>query len=136
MGKRQKVIQETTTTIILDNETTESSPESSETYVDLSEKLAKIRKMDGIMGYILRGKYSATIDLDDPEKIVEYALLSSKTLASVQALAEGVDTGDVETALLEGQDIKAIFMQKGDNRIDLFMQKNVDHAPILDDISI
>ena len=136
MGKRQKAIQETTTTIILDNETTEPSPESSETYVDLSEKLAKIRKMDGVMGYILRGTYSATIDLDDPEKIVEYALLSSKTLASVQALAEGVDTGDVETALLEGQDIKAIFMQKGENRIDLFMQKNVDHAPILDEISI
>ena len=135
MGKRQKAIQETATAIIIDTETAPSSFENSEEYSALSEKLAEIRKIEGVIGYILRDSNSATIDLDDPDKTVEYALASSKAIHCAQRLSEEIDIKEVEFTIMESQAIKALFIAKGENRIDIFMQKTVDHNPIINEFS-
>ncbi len=46
----------------------------------MQEKLQEIKDQEGIIGYILRSKKSASIDLKDPTKIIEYAVLSSTAL--------------------------------------------------------
>ena len=39
--------------------------------------LDDMKTKDGVVGYILRNTKSATIDLNDPTKLIDYAILSS-----------------------------------------------------------
>jgi len=44
---------------------------------NLRANLEEIKTYDGVVGYILRNSTSAAIDLKDPTKIIDYAILSS-----------------------------------------------------------
>jgi predicted regulator of Ras-like GTPase activity (Roadblock/LC7/MglB family) len=127
MVKQKRSIHETATTVIVDDVT---SSEEDQVFTDLSKNLAEIRKAKGVVGYILRSTTAATIDLKEPEKIVEYAILSSQVLDSSRDISELFDLGDVESTLIEGKEIKALCMVIGENKISIFMEKNADHADI------
>lgn len=135
MVKKKRSIHETATTVIIDDETDETSSEEDQVFTDLSKNLAEIRKRDGVVGYILRSTTSATIDLKEPEKIVEYAILSSQVLDSSREISDLFDLGDVESILIEGKEIKALCMVIGENKISVFMETNADHADILKRVS-
>ena len=135
MVKKKRSIRETTTTVIVDDETAVTSIEEDQAFTNLSARLAEIRKCDGVVGYILRSATSATIDLKEPAKIIEYAILSSQVLDSSREISELFDIGDVESILVEGKDIKALCMTIGENKISIFMEKTVDHADILNRIT-
>ena len=109
--------------------------EEDETYKDLSNKLAEIRKENGVIGYILRSTTQATIDLKEPEKIVEYAIFSSQVLDSSQEISELFDIGDIESVLIAGKESNALCMDIEGNKISIFMEKNTDHAKILKKVS-
>ena len=91
---KKKSTQENATPIIVDEDEF-ATPEEDQTFKDLNEKLAKIRRNKGVIGYILRNTTSATIDLKEPEKIVEYAIFSSQVLDSSQEISDLLETGDV-----------------------------------------
>lgn len=135
MVKKRKSIHETTTTVMIDDESAVTSVEENQAFENLSAQLAEIRKCNGVVGYILRSATSATIDLKAPGKIVEYAILSSQVLESSHEISELFDIGDVENILVEGKDIKALCMTIGENKISIFMEKTVDHADILNRIT-
>jgi len=135
MVKKRKSITETTTTMMIDDESAVTSVEENQAFENLSAQLAEIRKCNGVVGYILRSATSATIDLKEPEKIVEYAILSSQVLDSSHEISELFDIGDVQSILVEGKDIKALCMTIGENKISIFMEKTVDHADILNRIT-
>ena len=135
MVKKRKSITETTTTVMIDDESAVTSVEENQAFENLSAQLAEIRKCNGVVGYILRSATSATIDLKEPEKIVEYAILSSQVLESSHEISELFDIGNVENILVEGKDIKALCMTIGENKISIFMEKTVDHADILNRIT-
>jgi len=135
MVKKRKSIHETTTTVMIDDESAVTSVEENQAFENLSAQLAEIRKCNGVVGYILRSATSATIDLKEPEKIVEYAILSSQVLESSHEISELFDIGNVENILVEGKDIKALCMTIGENKISIFMEKTVDHADILNRIT-
>ena len=105
------------------------------TYKDLSEKLAKIRKDKDIIGYIIRNTTSATVDLKEPEKIVEYAIFSSQVLDSSQDISDIFELGAVSSVLIEGKESKALCMNIEGNKISIFMEKDADEADILKQIS-
>ena len=130
MVKKRKSIHETTTTVMIDDESAVTSVEENQAFENLSAQLAEIRKCNGVVGYILRSATSATIDLKEPEKIVEYAILSSQVLESSHEISELFDIGNVENILVEGKNIKALCMTIGENKISIFMEKTVDHADI------
>ncbi len=132
MVKKKRSIHETATTVIVDDVT---SSEEDQVFTDLSKKLAEIRKAKGVVGYILRSTTAATIDLKEPEKIVEYAIFSSQVLDSSREISDLFDLGDVESILIEGKEIKALCMVIGENKISIFMEKNADHAAILKKVS-
>ncbi len=54
----------------------------------LRANLEEIRNYDGVVGYILQNTTSASIDLKDPAKIIDYAILSSTTFDSTEELSE------------------------------------------------
>jgi predicted regulator of Ras-like GTPase activity (Roadblock/LC7/MglB family) len=132
MVKQKRSIHETAETIIVDDVT---SSEEDHAFTDLSKNLAEIRKAEGVIGYILRSTTAATIDLKDPEKIVEYAILSSQVLDSSREISELFELGDVESTLIEGKETKALCLVIGENKISIFMEKNADHADILKRVS-
>ena len=115
---------------MIDDESAVTSVEENQAFENLSVQLAEIRKCNGVVGYILRSATSATIYLKEPEKIVEYAILSSQVLESSHEISELFDIGDVQGILVEGKDIKALCMTIGENKISIFMEKTVDHADI------
>ena len=132
MVKQKRSIHETATTVIVDDVT---SSEEDQVFADLSKNLAEIRKAKGVIGYILRSTTAATIDLKEPEKIVEYAILSSQVLDSSREISELFKLGDVESTLIEGKETKALCLVIGENKISIFMEKNADHADILKRVS-
>ena len=135
MVKKKRSQQENSTTVIVDDNELSAAPEEDEAYTDLSNKLAEIRKDKDIIGYILRSTTSATIDLKEPEKIVEYAIFSSQVLDSSQEIADLYELAEVKSVLIEGKETKALCMDIDGNKISIFMEKNADHADILKRIS-
>ncbi|HUK84611.1 MAG TPA: hypothetical protein VLU95_01990, partial [Candidatus Acidoferrum sp.] len=52
--------------------------EENSAFGSLSASLEEIRKLKGVIGYIIRSNSSAIVDLAEPDKISEYALLTSE----------------------------------------------------------
>jgi predicted regulator of Ras-like GTPase activity (Roadblock/LC7/MglB family) len=128
--------QETASPVVVDDdEIGATSEEDDQTYTDLSNKLAEIRNNKGVVGYILRSTTSATIDLKEPEKIVEYAIFSSQALDSSREISDLFELGDVKSVLIEGKESKALCMNIEGNKISIFMEKHADDAYILKKIS-
>jgi predicted regulator of Ras-like GTPase activity (Roadblock/LC7/MglB family) len=130
----KKSTQENATPIIVDEDEI-ATPEEDQTFKDLNEKLTKIRKNKGVIGYILRNTTSATIDLKEPEKIVEYAIFSSQVMDSSQEISNLLETGDVENVLIEGKENKVLCMKIDGNKISIFMEKDADDTDIQKQIS-
>ena len=104
-----------------------------ETTVDssLRASLEEIKKYDGVMGYIRRDTTSASIDLKDPTKIIDYALLSSLAFDAGKDLSELFDIGDVKDTLVWGTNVKMLSVIIGENKISVFMEKNADAEKVL-----
>ena len=133
---KKNLTQENATTIMVDeDELNNNQEEENQTYKDLTDKLTKIRKEPGVIGYIIRNSNSATIDLAEPEKLVEYAIFSSQLLDSSQEISDQFELGDVTNVLIEGKQSKALCMNIEGNKISIFMEKDADDTDILKQIS-
>ena len=100
----------------------------SETDVEIvQEKLQEIKDQEGIIGYILRSKKSASIDLKDPTKIIDYAVLSSTAFDVGHNITEALQMGEVDTIVVESEETKLLSMNINNHRLSLFMEKSVDH---------
>ncbi len=93
----------------------------------LQEKLQEIKEQEGIIGYILRGSESASIDLKDPAKIIDYAVLSSTTFDTADNITETLQMGEIDTIILETEETKLLSMKTNDHNLSIFMEKTVDH---------
>ena len=135
MIKKKKSMNETATTMVINHETAVPAVEEDQIFTSLRTNLAEINKCKGVIGYILRNATSATIDLKEPSKLMEYASLSSQALDSGKEISELFDLGDIENIFIEGKDIKTLCMTIGENKVSIFMEKDVDHADILRRVS-
>lgn len=135
MVKKKRSIHETKTTIIVDDETAITSTEEDQVFTSLCTSLAEINKREDVIGYILRSATSAAIDLKDPTKLIEYAILSSQTLDSSGEISELFALGDINYILIEGKNIKALCIAKGENTVSIFMEKDAEHTDILRQVS-
>ncbi|MEM0058270.1 MAG: hypothetical protein QXG58_00020 [Candidatus Bathyarchaeia archaeon] len=97
----------------------------------LKASLEEIKGYEGVIGYILRNATSAAIDLKDPSKLIEYAILSSSALEAGEELSETFNLGDVKNILVEGKEVKVLSLTIGDNKISIFAEKNADLEKIL-----
>jgi predicted regulator of Ras-like GTPase activity (Roadblock/LC7/MglB family) len=132
---KKNLSQDTATPIMVDEDEIAPNSEEDQAFKDLSDKLAKIRKNSGVIGYIIRNATTATIDLSEPEKIVEYAIFSSQLLDSSQEISDQFELGNITSVLIEGKQSKALCMNINGNKISIFMEKDADDAHILEKIS-
>ena len=98
---------------------------------NLRENLEEIKTYDGVIGYILRNSTSAAIDLKDPTKLIDYAVLSSSALDASEALSEDFNLGDVKSIIVTGKNVKVLSLTVSDNRISIFMDKEANCEKVL-----
>ena len=120
------------THVEISTEPLESAPvisvgEDNSVFSSLAASLSEIRKLNGVIGYILRNNTSAIIDLTE-QKITEWAILSSQISESSNEIANQFHLADIESLLVEGKYVKVLCMSLGDNKIGIFMEKTATHA--------
>jgi len=123
--KQRKTLQETT------NELEPIALETT-TCEDIRSTLEDIKKCDGVIGYILRNTTTATIDLNDPSKVIDYAVLSSSTFEASEKLSEMLHLGKVKNIIVEGKDAKTLHLTIDENNISIFMEKDADPKKVLE----
>jgi predicted regulator of Ras-like GTPase activity (Roadblock/LC7/MglB family) len=105
------------------NETDDAKNE----FEELQEKLQEIKDQEGIIGYILRSKKSASINLNDPRRIIDYAVLSSTAFDASQEMTEALQLGEPKKFVIESEETKLLSMNVNNHRLSIFMEKSVNH---------
>ncbi len=98
---------------------------------NLRANLDEIKTYDGVVGYILRNSTSAAIELKDPTKLIDYAIISSSALDAGEELSKLFDLGAVKDIVVEGKGVKVLSLTVGENRISIFLEKDADCEKIL-----
>jgi predicted regulator of Ras-like GTPase activity (Roadblock/LC7/MglB family) len=122
--KRKDELQTTETAepTLIENATFEST---------LRANLEEIRNYDGIVGYILKNTNSASIDLKDPAKIIDYAILSSTTFDSTEELSKLFNLEGIKDITINGKNLKMISLTIEKNRISVFLENSSDADRVL-----
>ncbi|MGQ9624851.1 MAG: hypothetical protein ACUVT9_05715 [Candidatus Bathycorpusculaceae bacterium] len=98
---------------------------------DLRSNLEEIKGYNGVIGYILRNSTSAAIDLKDPTKIIDYAILSSSAIDVGEELTELFNLGEFKDIVVEGKDVKMLSLTDGENKVSIFLEEEADLEKIL-----
>jgi len=109
--------------------------EVKEQRVDLRAKLERIKAREGVIGYILRAQTSASVDINDPSKIIDYAVLSASVLESVESLLDAFTLGKICNIVVAGSKLKVLLLTIGEHTISVFMEKNVNHESICKELT-
>jgi predicted regulator of Ras-like GTPase activity (Roadblock/LC7/MglB family) len=125
MVKQKKNLQETSELepIAIERATSENN---------IRPTLEEIKQSDGVIGFILRNTTSAAIDLKDPTKVIDYAILSSSAFEASEQLSGLFDLGKIKNIIVEGKKAKTLHLSVDENNISIFMEKNVDAKKILE----
>jgi hypothetical protein len=100
-------------------------------FVDLAASLVEIRKLNGILGYILRNNTSAIIDLTKQDKISEYAILCYQISESSSEISKQFNLTDIKSVLVEGKTVKVLYMNISGNQISVFMEKTANFDSLM-----
>lgn len=117
--------------IVISSNPQEETKTSHDKTKTLNDSLAEIRKLEGVIGYIFRSEGAATIDLNEPDKIIEYAKLSTELLDCKEVIEQQFDVGSVECIIAEGKNTKVLCIAKGINRISVFMTNTSDYHDVM-----
>jgi len=101
---------------------------------DIRARLERVKSREGVIGYILRASTSASVDLKDPSKIIDYAILSAAALESGESLSRDFSLGKIGSIVLEGKDAKMLSVKIREQKLSVFMEKNVNHNAIYKDL--
>ena len=93
---------------------------------DLRKKLETLKNHNGVLGYIMRNSTYASIDLDDPTKIMDYALLSSSIVDACEEISQICGLGGIKSIVVEGKNVKMLVLTANEKTISVFMERNVD----------
>lgn len=105
--------------------------EEASTKGDLRSSLAEVKKWDGVVGYILRDESSALVDLNDPAKITDYAILSSATHEAAEEFSTLFGLGKIQRTVVQGKMIKMVSLDIDDARVSVFTEATADTDKIM-----
>jgi predicted regulator of Ras-like GTPase activity (Roadblock/LC7/MglB family) len=97
--------------------------------------LDEMKTKDGVVGYILRNVKSAMIDLNDPARLIDYAILSSSAKETGKEFSQTFDLGEIENIIVEGKNVKLLSLTVGENDISVLMERTVDHKKLYETLS-
>ena len=126
MVKQKKSVEETVT------ETGPIAVEQAASEDKVRSLLADVKKSQGVIGYIVKDSTSAAIDLKDPAKVTDYAVLSSSTFEAGEQLSKLFDLGKIKNVRVEGKDAKTLHLAVGESDVSIFMEKTADTKKILE----
>jgi len=107
-----------------------------ELYTDFHSIWESIKKREGMLGFILRNSKSASVDINDPAKIMDYAILSAESVETGEVTSEIFELGSINSIIVEGKDTKILTLITGEQRLSIFMDKKVDHTNLLKELDI
>ena len=113
----------------------ETKPEPEPELDKIKEKLNEIKNKPGIVGYIIRNKRSATIDLDDPTKLIDYAILSTSAKETAKQLSKIFTLDETKYTIIEGEKTKLLNFSINENDISIFAEKQVNLEKIYKDLT-
>jgi predicted regulator of Ras-like GTPase activity (Roadblock/LC7/MglB family) len=113
-----------------------SAGEENSVFAKLSASLAEIRKLKGVLGYILRSNTSAIVDLNESDKIIDYAVLSSEMNESCFEMTKQFNLGESEFMIIEGENVKVLCMNIGENKVSVFLEKSASPDWIINRIQL
>jgi len=93
--------------------------------------LEEIQNYTGIVGYIMKNTASASIDMKDPGKIVEYAILSSTSFETTEEFSKLFEIGNFKNITVNGKDLKMLSLNIDENNVSIFMEKTVETEKIM-----
>ena len=131
---RKKIARATTATIMVDSSPVTIALEGDQGFAELRSNLPRIIKIPGVKGCILRNSSTAVIDLKNPAKLVDYALLSTEVTDACQK-ASTIFGLNITRAVVVGKKLKMLCMIIGENKLYIFAEKTVDHADVFGQIS-
>ena len=132
---KQKMNQKETETELEDAAVISVGDEDSD-FKNLTASLVEIRKLEGVLGAILRNKTSAVVAFEEQDKISAFALLSTCIRESSIEIAKPFDLSFVESVLVEGKDAKIFCIRLGDNRLDVLMETSMSEDLITEHIQL
>ncbi len=97
----------------------------------LQANLEEIKSYEGVVGYIVKNATTATVDLKDPSRIVDYATLSSAAFEAVKELSQIYTLGDFQGTIVNGKNLRMLSLIVDENSISVFMQNNADAEKIM-----
>jgi len=98
---------------------------------NLHDRLEEVKSFEGVIGYILRDSTSAAIDLKDPSKIVEYAILSSTATETAAQISDLLDLGEPKNMVIQGKNMKVLCLTVNEDKVSVFMEKDADSERII-----
>lgn len=125
MVKKKKEMEEIATTdapVAIETSTCEDK---------LRTNLEEVKCYDGVVGYILRNTTSASIDVKDPAKIVDYAILSSTAFDATEELSELFEMGGLKDIIVSGKNLRMLSLIVDENKISVFMENNADIEKVM-----
>lgn len=94
------------------------------------EKLQNIKEQEGVIGYIIRDAKTASVDLKDPTKIIEYANLSTTAFETASTLSDNLALGEITEIVMESEETKLVSRSTENYQLSLFMENSVNHNTI------
>ncbi len=131
---KKKTSMNPTTTVVVEGISVTVPIDEDPTFTGLHANLTQINKIQGIKGYILRNKTKAVIELQNPAKILDYALLLSETTEANEKISKLFHL-NVTKSVVDGSEIKMLCAIVGENKLGIFMDKSLDHMDIFRQIS-
>ncbi len=101
----------------------------------VQKKLQTFINQEGILGYIMRNSKAASVNLKDPTKLMDYAILSSTAREISHSMIKSLQMGEVDSIVVESETTKLFSMINKDYHISLFMKKDVDHTKLFKKIA-
>ena len=98
---------------------------------ELRASLEEIKNYEGVVGYILRNTTSASIDLREPAKIIDYAVLSAASFDTTDEISNIFQLGKIRNVIISGKSIKMLSLALDGNKISVFMENNADAEKVL-----
>jgi predicted regulator of Ras-like GTPase activity (Roadblock/LC7/MglB family) len=97
----------------------------------LRMNLEEVKSYDGVVGYIMRNTTSASVDLKDPAKIVDYAILSSTAFDATEELSEIFGMGDLKDITVSGKNLRMLSLIVDESKVSVFMENNADIGKVM-----
>ncbi len=131
---KKKTSSNPTTTVVVEGISVTVPLDEDPTFTGLHASLTQVNKISGVKGYILRNRTKAVIELQNPAKILDYALLLSEATEANEKISKLFHL-NVTKSVVEGSEIKMLCATVGENRLGIFMDKSLDHMDIFRQIS-